>query len=331
MNLSLPKMPTIITLLLAALLMSTSLQANASPQKNSMSFESWVERLRNHAFEKGVSIITLQDTFFQNKELPLSTFTPSAHAELNEETLQNHLNISHFLLNEYNDALFEISHLFGVDRHVLAAIASMEEEQVSPYPAIDILINRSFLQPNNSRLQYELIQALKIIDDGQIDIEQLKSDFKGNLGKTNFKPSIFRDFAIDYDADGRYDLWQNNIDIFASTANYLSNIGWQTGAPWGIEVLIPETLDPALININQQYNLENWRKMGVFQVDGNELPNSTAFGALIKINENKHYIVLDNYFALLRWKRSADFAYHVGQLIDLMKPSKSFDDAGNSE
>lgn len=309
--------------------MSTPALSNA-PIKNSMGFENWVERLRNHAFEKGVSVVTLQNTFLQNKQLDLRSLATLTPLELNEPTLQTHLALSRSFLTQYSDTLFEISHLFGVDSHVIVAIASIEHQHDTFFPAIDILINRSFQQPKNTRLQNELIQALKIIDDGQISIEQLQSDLQGKLGKTRFKPTIFREYAIDYDTDGQYDIWQNYVDIFASTANYLSNLGWQTGETWGVEVLLPEAFDLTKININQQKNINQWRQLGIFQADGNELPDSVEFGALTQIGD-KHYLVLDNYFALLRWRRSATFAYDVGQLIDLMKPSKTFDDIPLSE
>jgi len=284
-----------------------------------MSFENWVERLRNQAFAKGISIDTLQNTFLQNKQLNLNTNIEHQTQILTSESLQKNLTFSKLLLKQYSDTLFEISHLFGVNMEVLVAIASLENDNIENFSAIDILINQSFIHPRDAGLQNELLQALKIIDEGQINAQQLKSDIQGNLGKTHFKPTVFRDFAIDFDGDGRYDIWQNYADIFASTANYLSNIGWKAGKNWGIEVGLPEEFDAKLININQQKSLSDWQELGIFQADGNELPNSSEFGSLIQIETDKYYIVLDNYFALLRWKRSAEYAFTVGQLINLMQ------------
>ena len=293
---------------------STS-QANT---QNSLSFENWVERLRNQAFAKGISVNTLENAFSQNKQMDLPKESVQNSLASVQSTLQSKLTFSKLLRKQYGDALFEIKHLFGVDIDVIIAIASIENEITESYPAIDILINQSFKQPRNIVLQNELLQALKIIDEGQINAQQLKSDFQGNLGRTHFKPSVFRDYAIDYDGDGRFDLWQSYPDIFASTANYLNKMGWQTGKNWGIEVGLPEGFDPTLININQQKSLNKWQEMGIFQADGNELPTSSNLGSLIQIDNDKYYIVLDNYFALLRWKRSAEHAYTVGRLIDLL-------------
>lgn len=291
--------------------------------KNTMSFESWVERLRNQAFAKGISIETLQNTFLQNKQLDLSTNNNQPSPFSAPDLLRNNLSFSKLLLKQYSDTLFEISHLFGVNVEVLAAIASLENDTIENFSAIDVLINQSFLHPRDTNLQNELLQALKIIDEGQIDVPQLKSDIQGKLGKTHFKPTTFRDYAIDFDGDGRYDIWQNYPDIFASTANYLSNIGWKTGKAWGIEVGLPEEFDTKLININNQKSLQKWQEIGIFQADGKELPSSPELGSLIQTGNDKYYIVLDNYFALLRWKRDAEYAFTVGQLIDLMQAKSS--------
>jgi len=307
-----------ITFCLFTLLAGTSTLAQATA-KNTMSFENWVDRLRNQAFAKGISIDTLQNTFLQNKQLDLNANTEQQPIIPAPNQLQNNLTFSKLLLKQYSDTLFEISHLFGVNVEVLVAIASLENDTIINFSAIDVLISQSFLRPRDTGLQNELLQALKIIDEGQIDVQQLKSDIQGKLGKTHFKPTTFRDFAIDFNGDGRYDIWQNYPDIFASTANYLSNIGWKSGKAWGIEVGLLEAFDTKLININKQKSLQNWQESGVFQADGNELPTSSELGSLIQIGEGKYYIVLDNYFALLRWKRSAEYAFTVGQLVDLMQ------------
>lgn len=285
---------------------------------NSMSFESWVERLRNQAFDKGISVETLQNTFLHNQQMDLSSPVQPQQIS-NLSNLQNHLTFSKLLKQQYSDILFEISHLFGVNVEALVAIASIENETIENYSAIDILINQSFAQPRNKNLQNELLQALKIIDERQIDAQQLKSDITGKLGKTHFKPSVFRDYAIDFDGDGRYDIWRNYPDIFASTANYLNKIGWKSGQAWAIEVALPEEFDTTLININLQKSLAKWQQLGLIRTDGNEMTASQELGSLIQLENQKYYIVLDNYFALLRWKRSAQYAYTVGQLIELMQ------------
>ena len=319
---------------IALILFTLTFGASAFAQttvKNSMGFESWVERLRNQAFSKGISIDTLQNTFLRNQQMDLSSQTAQQSTNPTPDLIQNNLTFSKLLLRQYGDVLFEISHLFGVNSEVLVAIASLENEATESYPAIDVLINQSFLHPKDINLQNELLQALKIIDEGQISLQQLKSDLQGKLGKIRFKPTIYRDYAIDFDNDGRYDIWQSYADIFASTANYLSNIGWKSGQSWGIEVGLPEEFDAKLININQQRSLTAWQETGIFQADGNELPTASDLGSLIQVDNDRFYIVMDNYFTLLRWKRSTEYAQTVAQLIDLIENKKSISSIINPE
>ncbi len=291
-----------------------------------MSFESWVERLRDQAFAKGISIDTLQNTFLHNKQLDLSENTSLAPVSLQSGSTHSNLIFSQSLHRKYGDSLFEISHLFGVESEVLVAIISMKRQTTRTFPAIDVLINRSFLHPKDLNLKNELMAALRIIDEGQINVETLTSNRQGEFGLVQFKPTIYREYAIDFDDDGSFDIWHNYIDIFASTANYLNNIGWQKGQDWGIEVVLPEGFDLSLANINQQKTLDKWRSLGILQSNGNELLPSVKFGSLIQMADKKYYIVLQNYFSLLRWQRSQEFAYTAGQLIDLMKPNSELID-----
>ena len=315
----------ILTLLLFAFLYCTTSFAQTDV-KNSMEFESWVERLRNQAFSKGISMDTLQNTFLRNQQMDLSQGTTLQTTNLTPDLIQHNFTFSKLLLKQYGDVLFEISHLFGVNIEVLAAIVSLENEATESYPAIDVLINQTFLHPKDNSQQYELLQALKIIDESQINLQQLTSDLQGKLGKIRFKPSIYRDYAIDFDNDGRYDIWQSYADIFASTANYLSNIGWVSGQDWGIEVSLPEGFDVDLININRQRSLTAWQEIGIFQADGNELPTSSDLGSLIQMENDRYFIVMDNYFTLLRWKRSTEYTQAIVQLIDLMQNKTTIPD-----
>ncbi|HFE37024.1 MAG TPA: lytic murein transglycosylase [Gammaproteobacteria bacterium] len=317
MNQTIGKYTFILLCLFVGLFCSPSFSETLS--RNSMSFESWIERLRDLAFSKGISTDTLENTFIRNRQMDLSTKQYPPATQFAPNAVHDHAVLSKLLIKQYADRLFEISHLFGVDTEVIAAITSMQNNLTKGFPAIDILINRSFANPKNLDLQNELIQALRIVDEGQISVQKLTSDGLGRLGRTAFKPSVFRDYAIDYDNDGQYDLWQNYADIFASTANYLNSIGWQAGADWGFPVIIPEAFDMAQISLFQQQSLKAWQALGVVKADGDELPLSKELGALTTL-DGQYYLVLNNYFALLRWNRSPAYAYSIGQIIDLLRP-----------
>lgn len=306
----------------------SNLSIAATSQTNQLSFDNWVDRVKKQAQNEGISTTTLDNVFSNVKQLEATKKQQnniSTEQFLNYSLASNRVNSSKRLVSHYSDVLFEIKHLFGVNPEVIIAlwgIDNMQGRSDMLYSAIDVLTSLSYKQPTNNNIKNELIQALKIIDDGLASTNQLKSDFDGHLGATLFKPTTFRDYAIDYDGDGKIDIWQNHADIFASTANYLNSTGWKTGEPWGIEIKLPLDFDDKLTGLNQQRKIAQWQYLGVRMPDGSDLPPvATSMGSIIKpaSGMSKTYLVFDNYFALLRWKRSSQFAFAVGMMVDKIK------------
>ncbi len=308
----------------------TSIAATSNPSQ--LSFDSWVERVKAHAQNQGISNHTLDSVFSNVQQVQATKSTTeqvSAEQFLNHSLARQQVNLNKHLVNYYSDVLFEIKHLFGVNPEVIIALwglDNLQDKSEKSLPAIDVLASLAYTQPRNKQLRNELFQALKIIDEGQASEHQLKSDFNGRLGATPFKPTAFRNYAIDYDGDGKFDIWQNHADIFASTANYLSSIGWKSSEPWGIEVKLPSDFNPSFTGLNQQRNISQWQQLGVRMADGSDLPDemistSEKMGSIISPNTSvtKAYLVFDNYFALLRWKRSQQFAFAVGMMVDKIK------------
>jgi len=318
---------------ITALIMIFTLQSSllmASETSNGTSFQNWVERLKNQALSQGISSETLDQTFQDISEIsldePVSSNTNMQYLRYSLSNRQ--ISFNKQMLSHYNDVLFEIRHLFGVNEEIIVALWGMDNRAVqssNQYPAINVLANLSYLQPSNAHAKTELFQALKIIDEGQVSAQGLRSDSSGNLGSTYFKPTTFRDFAIDYDGDGSFDIWQNYLDIFASTANYLNSIGWKANEPWGIEVKLPAEFDEKLVGVNSQRTLRKWQELGVRLNDGSDLPSLKKMSSIIqtKTGVNKTFLVFDNYFALLRWKRSEQFALGVGLMADRIRKNGS--------
>jgi len=302
-----------------------------STPNNDKSFDSWVDRLKNQAFSKGISEETINNAFFDIQQLPSSNNRSneqiSNYSDLTALISPQQVLFNKQLLNHYQDVLFEIKHLFGVDEEVIISLWSMDKQlsaSAKPQSAINILSSLSYQQPANKHLQHELIQALKIIDEGLVSADELRSDFAGNIGSINFNPTQFRAFAIDYDGDGITDLWKSYADIFASTANFLASIGWKVNQPWGVEVKIPQELDAKTISTNSQRPLMNWHKLGLRMKNGSDFSQNNRLASLVRLDEvsGRYFLVFDNYFALLRWKRSSEFALATGIMIDKIKQQK---------
>ncbi len=299
----------------------------------SPSFKDWVERLQKQALSNGISNGTLQLAF-----LDLAPLEPVADFRRNrpEISLEQYLaarlspNQTRFqknLLQRYSNILFEIGHLLSVEPEALVAIwtiDNLDETDKQRFNAIELLVSSSFHQPRNKKLQTELLAALKLLETGQVNPTRFTSNAHGLLGTLYFTPRMLHKLGIDYDNDGQMDIWKNYADIFATMANRLSSIGWQSKQPWGMEVVLPEAFPDRDITTNIQHTVQYWQNLEVTRTNGDALPDDLPFSSIIRPDpaSGKTYLVLDNYFALLRWKRSPAFAIAVGLMMERLKTTQ---------
>jgi membrane-bound lytic murein transglycosylase B len=140
----------------------------------------------------------------------------------------------------------------------------------------------------------------------------------GAMGQTQFMPSSFRAHAVDYDGDGRIDIWNSRPDALASAANYLKRSGWKGDETWGRATRLPEGFDPRLIGTGVVKSLAEWGALGLTRADGAPLPARPLKASVILAEGDKGpaFLVYDNYRAILKWNRSTFFAIAVGSLAD---------------
>ena len=138
------------------------------------------------------------------------------------------------------------------------------------------------------------------------------------MGQFQFMPSTFESFAIDYDGDGRRDIWRNRRDAFASAANFLSKSGWKPDQTWGREVKLPAGFDMKLAGLKVRKGIRDWQARGVRRVDGTDLPtrNLQASIVLPEKTKGRAFLAYNNYRVILRWNRSSFFAVAIGSLAD---------------
>ena len=162
------------------------------------------------------------------------------------------------------------------------------------------------------------MNALQILDEKHIMPSQMKGSWAGAMGQTQFMPSSFLRFAVDFNKDGRRDIWQSRSDVFASAANYLSSSGWQGDQTWGRAVKLPSDFDASLISLDIQKDLAEWQDLGVRRSDGTDLPVADLKASLVSPGDDitDVFIVYDNYRTTLKWNRSTYFALAVGHLAD---------------
>ena len=138
------------------------------------------------------------------------------------------------------------------------------------WDGIRSLATLAFAKYRDPYFRNELLVALKIIQDGHIAREKFVSSWAGAMGQTQFMPTNFVDYGIDFDGDGKRDIWNSVPDVLASTANYFQKVGWKWGVPWGFEVIIPKGFDL----MKSHASFEEWDKLGVRRADGAAYPAS---------------------------------------------------------
>jgi membrane-bound lytic murein transglycosylase B len=169
----------------------------------------------------------------------------------------------------------------------------------------------------------QLVAALKIVQRGDIDASRISGSWAGAMGQTQFIPTTFEAFAVDYDGDGHRNIWTSVPDALASTANYLKKSGWDAGRTWGYEVKLPPGFDARRAS---ERSLAAWAKLGVGRIAGGDfprpgdkarlwLPNGTAGPA---------FLLLKNFQVIKRYNASNFYALAVGHLADRLRGGGEF-------
>ncbi len=215
---------------------------------------------------------------------------------------------------------------YGVQPRVLVALWGAETDFgriTGSFPVIDSLVTLTYDGRRSSFFRKELIHALQILDEGHISLEEMKGSWAGAMGLLQFMPSTFCRFAVDFNSDGRRDIWKSNHDAFASAANYLSQSGWNHEQTWGQEVFLPEEFDGTSIRFSRKRRLSEWKALGVRPLNGRNFPMKNFVSSIVQPDgaTGQAFLVYPNYRVLLRWNRSHRFALSVGILSDLIGES----------
>jgi membrane-bound lytic murein transglycosylase B len=224
------------------------------------------------------------------------------------------------LLNTHRVLLTEIGTAYGVPPAIIVALWGIESdygEGTGNFSVIASLATLAYDGRRSAMFRRELLEALKIIDEGHISVKAMLGSWAGAMGQNQFMPSSFRQFAVDYNGDGRRDIWNTPADVFASIANYLARSGWQQQESWGCRAIVPATMDTALAGLEVRKTLATWQALGLQSSCGER--NGATLQASLLLPEGPGgpaFLVYNNYHALLKWNRSNYFALTVGQLAD---------------
>jgi len=224
------------------------------------------------------------------------------------------------LLQEHAALLAQVEQRYGVQPHYLVAFWAIESNFGSATGGFSVLQALATLAYDPRRAEFfrrELLTALQIIDDGHITAERMSGSWAGAMGQLQFMPSVFYQYGIDGDNDGKIDIWNSLPDVFNSAANFLSESGWQGDERWGREVLLPEDFDFSLSGADTK-SLQEWSDLGVRLVSGAALPvvDMEAMVVLPAGAKGPAFLAYQNYQATMAYNPSTFYALTVGHLAD---------------
>jgi membrane-bound lytic murein transglycosylase B len=210
---------------------------------------------------------------------------------------------------------------FNVQPRFIVALWGVESDFgriMGDYPVPAALATLAYDGRRGAMFRSELIAALRILDEGDVRIDNMVGSWAGAMGQCQFMPSTFLRYAVDFDGDGRRDIWNDRADVFGSIANYLSRLGWRGQQDWGREVRIPANFDARYANLDYRLNALQWARLGVRPADGAAFTGREPAASLVLPDGfgNTGFLVYDNFRAIKRWNNSTYFAAAVGTIAD---------------
>lgn len=294
-------------------------------------FQQWIQGFRTVALRDGISSSTFSRAFSgvtspDPEVLAKARYQPEFTAPV-WQYMDNHVNenavtTGRAMERKWGGWLDRIERRYGVDRTVLLAIWSMETKygKVLDDPTVvrDVVRALATLAyADQRRARYartQLIAAMKILQHGDIDRQHLTGSWAGAMGHTQFIPTSYRIYAVDFDGDGRRDIWRSVPDALATAANLLHRNGWQAGKTWGYEVVLPQGRKfPA-----GWMTLADWQKIGVVRANGKPFPRASD-RATLKVPQGRSgpaFLMLKNFEVIKRYNNADTYAIAVGLLAD---------------
>ena len=293
-------------------------------------FAQWLETVRIEARTQGISATTINQTLDNIERDPRvikldrnqpefkDTFTGYIEKRLSAARIET----GRERLVEHRQLLDDIYERYKIDPEFLVAIWGLESnygDYPLSYDVIRSLLTLAFDKRRSAFFRAELFAALRIIEQGHIEIEHMKGSWAGAMGQPQFMPSSFIEYAVDFNGDGQKNIWHDQADVLASIANYLKNRGdWQTEQPWGERVELPENIELLRNHIESKQWLptSQWQTLGIIS---NHPTDAIELNAML-VNPDEEtkeaYLVYPNFKTLYAYNRSNYYVLSVCLLAD---------------
>lgn len=315
-------------------------QASSPASDAQPSFPQWLADLRREALERGLRAEVVDEALAGVEPLEIITERDRTQAEFTvslEGYMARWLNRPFLRLGRQRSAphrqvLARAAERYGVPAAVITAVWGVESNFgrfSGVRPVIPALATLAYDPRRAAFFRGELFDALAILDRGDIELPRLRGSWAGAMGQPQFMPSSYLKYAVDFDRDGRRDIWGTPADVFASIANYLAEHGWAKGQRWGREVTLPRALKAgdvplrttgchAVRQMTEPLPLSSWRKLGVRLKGGASLPARGPAASLVRAG-SRAFLVYGNYEALLAYNCAHHYALGVAMLSERLK------------
>ena len=302
-------------------------------------FAEWLAALRAEALRRGISQSTVDlaladlapDPTVIARDRMQPELTQSLDTYVVDRLSPKTLATAQTMLERHQVLLEQIRQAYGIPAPVMIAIWGIESnfgQVTGTRPTITALATLAFDSRRPALFRAELFNALTILDRGLVTLNDLKGSWAGAMGQPQFMPSSYLKYAVDFDHDGRADIWTSEADVFGSMANYLKTAGWTEGQRWGREVIVsPEAMARidktvplrgsgcrALREMTVARPLKEWKRLGVKLIGAN-LPATADLASLVR-GQLRRFLVYRNYRAFIDYNCSNAYAVSVGLLSD---------------
>tara|TARA_R110001583_G_scaffold16561_6_gene67781 strand:+ start:14512 stop:15513 length:1002 start_codon:yes stop_codon:yes gene_type:complete len=316
-------------------LLILSITANAETtevEAEKIPFDQYVAALKVEAIELGINETVVNNAFEKVEFLQRSVKADKAQPEF-KLTLDTYIPraVPDWKIEQAREAykthyklLHEIGSKYGVQPRFIVALWGIETNfgrLTGRHYVISSLTTMAYEGRRETLFKKQLFAALTILDEGHIEQDKFIGSWAGAMGQVQFMPTSYLNYAVDYDGDGKKDIWNNYADVFASAANYLKTEGWDDSETWGRQVLIPDDFDVELAGIKKKKKLQEWQDIGVRRFDGSALPKVDMDASIIIPDDasGRVYLAYNNYQVLMHWNRSYYFATAVSYLSERIR------------
>lgn len=300
-------------------------------------FSQWRNTFRARALGEGISAATFDAAFrgvdlntqVQSLDKKQPEFSRPIWEYLDSAVSANRVATGKRNADKKRQVLQQIQARYGVDYPAVLAVWGLESGFGANFGSIRVIESMATLAYDGRRQAFaeeQLIAALRILQKGDITPGRMVGSWAGAMGHTQFIPTSFLEYAVDFTGDGKRDLWAPDaVDALASTANYLSRFGWTQGAPAVVEVSLPQGFDYLQATPSIKATSQEWAARGIRPVHGGSLPNADKVSILLPAGaKGPAFAAYPNFNVIKRYNNSTSYALAVAHLADRIAGGPSF-------